>query len=1013
MPNSYFIQHRLHILTLLLFFLVLFGCAGGTETGNPGRFSATSGVAQKGPLQLGSLVTAQEMNANFSPNGKQYTYQVNSNLGTFTPNTGNYTSPYINLNATGYYYDEVTNAVSSGPVTLNGISDLSENSVLNVNLLTTLTYQRIKKLVTSRGLSIAEARTQAENEVLAAFHIPNGSRYGNFSTLDLSKGRDGDNILAAISSIFVLGNNAGNMSALISKFQFDIAEDGVINDAALKSALASSAKALNTAAIAANLSAKYAPGSFTATDLNNWIDQIGDGVVGKFRFRVNNASSSSTFTLPAFAVNQLAVLPISVSTGQLKVNGTLVTGEVTFNSGDTVVVIPAGSLPAGILTIYLKAGSTTFACVTFNRGLTAIAVTPENPSVAKGLTRKFIATGTFTDSSTADISNIVTWTSGNSSIATVSTTGLASGIALGTTTITASSGVISGNTSLNVTAAVLQNIAITPENPSCDIGSTESLTANAVFSDGTTNDITNSAIWTSDNTGVATINAATGLVTGVALGTSLITASYATITGNCTFTVTDHTAPTILSTLPSSNAANIPTSAPITVTFSEGIDAATLSTDSFIVIGEGGAFISGNISYNNKTAIFTPTLALSRNTIYTVTLTTAIKDIAGNSLADYYTWSFTTETIFGNYIAVPTGSYPEAVAIGDVNNDGRNDVVMTTSSYGSINNFKIFVFLQDATGGLDSPVIYATSATYGGSIQTIAIGDINNDGRNDVVIGKTSTGIEVFLQNNAGTLNSGVFYPSADSNKIQIADLNHDGLLDVVGIGWGTNTASVWLQNGSGTLNAPAIYSVTHGGYDDLEVGDVNNDGLPDIVVMSGQVMLPNLGILTQNASGTFNAPIYYSVSDPVTAYKSTYGVAVGDINGDNLNDIVVTYGGNRPYSAIGVFSQNVFGTLNPVVSYTSFDCPGPIVIDDVTSDSRKDIIMLHSGWSRAGVYRQGADGVLQSEELFPIPYASSYSPHGLAVGDINGDGLKDMVIADNNHGLVILYHNNELPYLH
>jgi FG-GAP-like repeat/FG-GAP repeat len=258
----------------------------------------------------------------------------------------------------------------------------------------------------------------------------------------------------------------------------------------------------------------------------------------------------------------------------------------------------------------------------------------------------------------------------------------------------------------------------------------------------------------------------------------------------------------------------------------------------------------------------------------------------------------------------------------------------------------------------------------------------------------------VFLQNDSGTLNAGVLYASTNSNKIRIADLNHDGLMDVVGIGSGTNTASVWLQNNGGTLDSSVIYNVTHGGYDDLEVGDVNNDGLIDIIVMSGQSLVPNLGVLIQNIGGTFNPPVYYSVGNNIL----TRGVAVGDVNGDHLNDVVVTYGGNKPNSKLGVFTQNVSGTLDPVVSYVSYDIPGPVCIADLTSNGRADIIVLHGGWEKAGIYRQSLFGELLGENLYDIPNINLYNPNGLAVGDINGDGRNDIAIADHNYGLVILY---------
>jgi hypothetical protein len=231
-------------------------------------------------LIQGSLVAAQELDSNLSPTGKQYTYQINSNLGTFNP-TSVFSSQYIGLNATGYYYDEVAHAISGGTITLNGYNDLSSASGLNVNLPTTLAYQRIQHLVAS-GMNFTAARTQAESEVLAVFHIPPGS-YGAFGTLDISKGRNGDQILAAISSVFVYGNSSGNLASLIASFQSDLGANGVITNSATAAALTASAKALNPTAVATNHTQEYSSVgvSFTATEISNWIDQDGDGLVSR------------------------------------------------------------------------------------------------------------------------------------------------------------------------------------------------------------------------------------------------------------------------------------------------------------------------------------------------------------------------------------------------------------------------------------------------------------------------------------------------------------------------------------------------------------------------------------------------------------------------------------------------------------------------------------------------------------------------------------------------------------
>jgi hypothetical protein len=471
-----------------------------------------------------------------------------------------------------------------------------------------------------------------------------------------------------------------------------------------------------------------------------------------------------------------------------------------------------------------------------------------------------------------------------------------------------------------------------------------------------------------------------------------------------TFSV-DRTAPTIISTAPPGNATNVSPSGPISVTFSEEMDVASLNAYSSFTVTGGGYQVFGTVTYSNKTATFIPYSGLDRNTLYTATISTAVTDLSGNHLAANYSWTFTTDPgLFKPYVNFPTGSWPEAVAIGDVNGDGRNDVVMTTSFYfDSANDYKVFVFLQNADGTLAPPVKYATASTYTCRAATVSIGDVNHDGRNDVVIGESGCGIEVFLQNGAGSLAAGVFYPSVDSYKIRIADINNDGLPDVVGIGWGTDTASVWLQNGGGTLDPPVAYGIAHGGWDDLEVGDVNKDGLADIVVMSGQASL-RVGVLAQKPGGGFAAPAYYNIPDVFPG-----GIAVGDLNGDGASDVVVAYGGNRPSSKIGVYYQNASGTLDPIAAHDSYDSPEATEIADVTGDGRKDVVVLHGGWMAMGVYQQMPDGTLAAEDLYGIPYASHYNPHGLAVGDISGDGRNDVVIADYNYGLVVLYRNDSV----
>ena len=159
--------------------------------------------------------------------------------------------------------------------------------------------------------------------------------------------------------------------------------------------------------------------------------------------------------------------------------------------------------------------------------LTSIAVTPASPSVAKGLTEQFTATGTYTDNSTQNLTSQVTWASATTSVATI--TEQRAGHRRGATghvpRITRHlDGVTARPTLLTVTAAALVSIAVTPANPSIAKGLTEQFTATGTYTDNSTQNLTSQVTWASATTSVATINAA-GLATGVGTGTSHISAT--------------------------------------------------------------------------------------------------------------------------------------------------------------------------------------------------------------------------------------------------------------------------------------------------------------------------------------------------------------------------------------------------------------------------------------------------------------------------------------------------------
>ena len=189
--------------------------------------------------------------------------------------------------------------------------------------------------------------------------------------------------------------------------------------------------------------------------------------------------------------------------------------------------------------------------------LQSIAVTEAAPSVSAGKTYQFTATGTYSDTSTAILTGSVTWSSSNTAAAVVNAAGLATSYAPGTTTITASLGGKTGQAILTVTNPELDNIVVTPTNPSITFVAgappTQQFRATGNYSDGATVDLTTAVTWDSSNDGVATIGAGTGLVTTTGNGTTTMTATHAASSksGNTTLTVRpDTVAPVVTLTSP-------------------------------------------------------------------------------------------------------------------------------------------------------------------------------------------------------------------------------------------------------------------------------------------------------------------------------------------------------------------------------------------------------------------------------------------------------------------------------
>lgn len=281
---------------------------------------------------------------------------------------------------------------------------------------------------------------------------------------------------------------------------------------------------------------------------------------------VGSVSGSTTLTVSDATVTSLVLSPGNVtlpdgSSQQFHLTANFtsgpsldVTSAAVWNSSDDTVARVSGGLatavdPGGPVTIQASFGGTST-----DTGLTvtaaeiaSIEVTPATPAIADGTNQEFTATATLTDGTPLDVTTTASWTSGTSATATIdSSTGVATAVNTGQTVITAAVGAVSGSTTLTVTSATVTGITVTPADPILPNGAQQQFSAVATFSNGTTQDVTSSAQWTSDTTGVATITSPGGLASAVASsGNSGISATFGGQTGSTTLTTSAATVESI------------------------------------------------------------------------------------------------------------------------------------------------------------------------------------------------------------------------------------------------------------------------------------------------------------------------------------------------------------------------------------------------------------------------------------------------------------------------------------
>ena len=218
------------------------------------KFNQINGFIQKGPFISGTSIMIQELDRGLNPTGKSYALMTNDDFGSFALQS-EITSEFVEIIATGYYFNEIDGKISDAPLTLRAISNLKNDKTSNVNILTTLAKNRIVYLINNQNKSFGDAKKQSESEILECFKINIDNI--NFNELDISKDGISNAVLLAVSAIMQGQNSVGKLSEFISKFNLDFEADGIIQSHDIINEIINNATDIDINLVYANLMKRY------------------------------------------------------------------------------------------------------------------------------------------------------------------------------------------------------------------------------------------------------------------------------------------------------------------------------------------------------------------------------------------------------------------------------------------------------------------------------------------------------------------------------------------------------------------------------------------------------------------------------------------------------------------------------------------------------------------------------------------------------------------------------------
>jgi FG-GAP-like repeat/FG-GAP repeat len=287
---------------------------------------------------------------------------------------------------------------------------------------------------------------------------------------------------------------------------------------------------------------------------------------------------------------------------------------------------------------------------------------------------------------------------------------------------------------------------------------------------------------------------------------------------------------------------------------------------------------------------------------------------------------------FGAARSFRAGGYPLSVAVGDFNGDGRQDLAVANSATDDVS-----ILLGDGAGGFSS----STNVGVGNEPYSVAVGDFNGDGRQDLAVANDfSNNVSVVLGDGAGHFTAAINFGTGTlSTAVAVGDFNGDGKQDLAVSNYGTNNVSILSGDGTGRFSAAVNFGAGSGPFS-VEVGDFNGDSKQDLAVPNG--ISNNVSILLGNGDGTFSAPTNFAVgSNPLS-------VAVGDFNGDGKQDLAVP---NYQSDTVSILLGDGAGNFSATISLPGASGPAFVAVGDFNGDAKQDLAVASHDSSNVSIF--------------------------------------------------------------